>query len=210
VGVSLAVAGPAGALLGALAVPLAEAVILRERRVTLTSMHWARYSGISPSSIRPRSMRGPRTGKAGCSYCPPPLRPHSRPQVDSKIKALRRVVAEAVHDDARIDYAVIMVSALSELGAPHIRVLATMVRDIDSRPPTSLRVGERAWRASQLKEAMPELADTLLPIMMTLVRTAMVRDALPATEDNLSWAFTPFAEDCLNLPCRGGRNIVTL
>jgi hypothetical protein len=115
-----------------------------------------------------------------------------------KIRGLARVLAENLHDDARVDLCSLVVAALAELEPPHVRVLHTFVHEVPTFTSPRISTESDAWPCAQLKERLPNLADAIMPIIATLVRTGMLTEASSSEKDNLSWVVTRFGINCLN------------
>src|SRR5258707_283007 len=121
-------------------------------------------------------------------------------RMERKVRALARLVAEGVRDEARIDDAAIMVAALSELDVPHVQVLQVMVRDSDGRQPSRSGdpVAEGAWLTSQLEAHLPHLVPAIGAIGSVLARNGTATDS-GHWGDGLDapWAVTAFGVHCL-------------
>lgn len=114
----------------------------------------------------------------------------------AKVRTFSRLLSEAIIDDARLDVSTLIVQALAELEAPHIRVLHAMVHDaapILPGPP----VAEGAWRMKALAVHLPHLRGGFLPLMRVLDRNGLAQEGLPAAEDDPAWRLTDFGRDCL-------------
>jgi len=91
-----------------------------------------------------------------------------------KVRALAAVLRENIDDDAKLDLASLIVTALTDLEAPHIRVLHAMLdgprcpREAEDQYPPGV------WGLFGLRLRFPGLASGLSSIMATLERQAMV------------------------------------
>jgi hypothetical protein len=129
---------------------------------------------------------------------------------EHKLRTFTSVLADGLQDDARLDMNQLVLAAVRELDAPHLRVLDTMgtvlrndtdrKRDLDAWSPWLLEVhGHKG------------LAEGLVPILVTLERTACVRQAAPENWEELStgersWMITPFGTRCLDFIRRTGES----
>jgi hypothetical protein len=95
----------------------------------------------------------------------------TRTGLEQKRQALARVIAAAVLDDAHVDEATLVVHALRDLDAPHIRALERMRRAEDSVQRqdgvTRLNDAEVTQAVRQVSDAEPDAVNT------TLVRTGV-------------------------------------
>jgi len=87
------------------------------------------------------------------------------------------VLAENLHDNARLDLCSLVIAALAELEPPHVRVLHTFVHEAPPVTSPLTSTESDAWHCAQLKERLPNLADGIMPIIATLVRTGVLTEA---------------------------------
>lgn len=197
-GIGLAAGGPFGAIVGAASVPIIELVALRERR-SYRNMEFliemvTELCGVSAEEFAAWAQeRDERLFLATSA-----LQAAYDTKVESKIRGLARVLAENVQDDARLDLSSLVVAALGELEAPHIRVLHTLVHEVPPATSQNIRTEDDAWHCAQLKEHLPNLADGIMPLIATLFRTGMITEGISSEKDNLSWEITRFGINCLN------------
>ena len=121
-----------------------------------------------------------------------------RPRCRSCGRGLAKVLAENLHDNARLDLCSLVIVALAELEPPHVRVLHTFVHEAPPVTSPLTSTESDAWHCAQLKERLPNLADGIMPIIATLVRTGVLTEASSSENDNLSWEVTRFGLNCLN------------
>ncbi|MGA4731926.1 hypothetical protein ACPB67_31275 [Micromonospora taraxaci] len=197
VGVGLAVAGPAGALGAALIKPALELVAVRDRRgirnVERLVEAITESTGLSAEEIEAwaKSKDGRlmlTTGAIQAAY---------GTMYDHKVAALAAVLTENLQDDARLDLGILIVTALADLEAAHVRVLDAIVDgSLPSRPDGADQFPGVALQ-SQLEEQFPNLAVGIVPLMSALVRHGLAEDRLAHADDNAAWAVTPFGRSCL-------------
>lgn len=196
-GVGLAVGGPVGALIGAAAAPAMELLILRQKRgvenIDLLIEMAAELCGLSPDEFalwaRSKESRVLLTTSA--------MHAAIDAQSELKIRALARVLAENVHDDARIDLAGLAVTGLAELEPPHVQVLHTLVHHVPQQDQETQQ-DDPGWECTALKSHLPGLADAIMPIIAVLSRTGMVTESPNSSNRRLSWAATRFGIVCMN------------
>ena len=95
----------------------------------------------------------------------------TRTGLEQKRKALARVVAAAVLDDAQVDEATLVVQALRDLDAPHIRALERMRRAEDS---VQRQDGVTRLNDADVTNAVRQVADAEVDaVNTTLVRTGV-------------------------------------
>jgi hypothetical protein len=83
-----------------------------------------------------------------------------------KRKALCRVLAEGIKDEALIDVSNLLAEAFRDIEAPHLRLLEHMAQ----RPPDDTR----AWGPEDLAEQLPGLADGVAPLLASLQRAGCI------------------------------------
>lgn len=136
---------------------------------------------------------------------------------DDKLHALARSLAAGVGDDAHVDPEMLAIAALTDMEAPHIKVLRHLAAEA-RRDPLSERVWHRSWSAIALRRELPEVAVVLAPVLATLQRHALIEelsdlaDALDKRDKererrrNSTWKppptkvrVTAFGQHCLDL-----------
>lgn len=80
----------------------------------------------------------------------------------AKVSALARVLKENLVDDAKIDLAILIVAALSDLDSPHLRVLRAMKLDEPIRL-VSEEFAEGVWPLSGLRKRFLRSPRACLP-----------------------------------------------
>ncbi|MBQ0994694.1 hypothetical protein KBX08_32040 [Micromonospora sp. H61] len=197
VGIGLAVAGPVGALGAALLKPALELVTVRDRRglrnVERLVEAVTESVGLSADEFEAwaKSKDGRlmlTTGAIQAAYST---------MCEHKVKALAAVLTENLQDDAHLDLGVLVVAALADLEAAHVRVLDAMVNG--PLPPRPEGTTDKPGVAlqSQLGEQFPHLAAGVVPIMATLVRHGLADNRVARDDGNAAWAVTPFGCHCL-------------
>ncbi|MFY1651571.1 hypothetical protein ACN27J_11850 [Solwaraspora sp. WMMB762] len=200
VGLGLAIAGPAGALIAGAIKPVVELVSIRERRGLRNAEILAEVAmevtGLSAEEFTAwASARDDRTmlftSAVQAAYSS---------MAKNKVDALSRVLRNTLGDDDKLDLAIVIVAALEDLEPAHVRVLSAMVND-DPVRLTSERFVDDAWPLSGLKVRFPSFAAGLAPIMAGLERHGIVNGGgLAATAPDGSsdpvWSVTEFGKIC--------------
>lgn len=94
-----------------------------------------------------------------------------------KVRALGRALASAFDDEARVDLEVLTVAALTDMEAPHVKVLRRMK---EARSATYVRTSGPcrtplyAWPMADLQRLVPEAGDALGPVLATLGRHHLI------------------------------------
>jgi hypothetical protein len=193
----LALGGPLGAVAGAITPPMLELLISRESKglanIALLESNVTDLSGLSSADVASWA----RETDGRLHLVTTAMHAAYMTAVRQKIGALARVVADNIQDDAKIDCSWLVVAALAQIEAPHIRVLHAMVHDTPPDPPAGLIVAEGAWCQSQLAAQLPGLRSGIVPIATTLMATGMIDEGLAADDDNRAWSATSFGIACL-------------
>lgn len=102
-----------------------------------------------------------------------------------KWRALGRSLANGLTDDALVDPELLIVAALADIEAPHIKVLRHVAEEW---PPVwtlagpqsftreAAQPGEPVWSAKDLGAALPELGIVLEPVIATLIRHGLLTE----------------------------------
>ncbi|WP_200215210.1 hypothetical protein [Micromonospora coerulea] len=107
------------------------------------------------------------------------------------------MLTENLQDDARLDLGILIINALADLEAAHVRVLDAIAGgSLPRRPDRAERLPGVALQ-SQLEEQFPNLAAGIVPLMPALVRHGLAEDRLAHADDNAAWAVTLFGRGCL-------------
>jgi hypothetical protein len=199
--VGLAVGGPAGAVVGSVVAPAAEMVAARERKgalnIGLLVRTLSELTGVSAEGLEAWA----RESSGRLQLVTSAMQAAYGTMVDEKVRGLSRVLANVLEDDARLEYGQLVVDALAELDASHIRVLHAMVREDAPASGSAGSIAAGGWCRSQLQTHLPHLAKGVGPIASVLERTGMITEGRAADPDdegeNLSWVLTPFGVDCL-------------
>jgi hypothetical protein len=197
VGIGTLVGGVPGALVGAAAVPLLELVALRDQSAIRNTDRLGQMvtdlSGLTVEQVaawaRERDDRLVLTTAA--------VHAAFNAATEEKIAALARVLAENLQDDARLDVGLLIVQAISDMAAAHVRVLHAVVR---AELPTAegFELGPDVFAQSQLESRFPNLAPGILPILATLERHGLVSEGIGVAEGNRAWSVTEFGRRCLS------------
>ncbi|WP_157744729.1 hypothetical protein [Micromonospora viridifaciens] len=126
-----------------------------------------------------------------------------RTAVPEKIGALGRVLANAVHDTAKVDEELLVVRALAQIEAPHISLLALLADE----PPLKVVQGHEArvlgWTPDQIASRLPGHSEVLDPLLVTLQSSGLIEAAGSDTTwdgsrlGDQEWAATRFGRLCL-------------
>lgn len=137
---------------------------------------------------------------------------------EDKLQALARSLAMAAEDDALVDPEMLVVAALTDMEAPHIKVLRIMATGA-SRRRIHGRRNHASYALRGLEHELPEVAGLMAPVLSTLLRHGLVSEEndLRASLDrrdrdrarfggNSSWQprpplyrVTDFGDHCLDL-----------
>ncbi len=102
---------------------------------------------------------------------------------EDKLRALARSLAMAAKDDALVDPELLVIAALTDMEAPHIKVLRTMAAAASRR-----NINGRRTHASHplraLEFELPEVAAVMSPVLATLLRHGLVSEE---SEDLRAW-----------------------
>lgn len=118
---------------------------------------------------------------------------------EAHIEGLARVLAESIHDDARLDLAPLYVSALRDLEPAHVRVLNSMASDINAADDfEGKEVGSSGeWATEHLATKHEHLSDGLHAILATLDRVGCIARGNSRFGGAVWWGVTPFGHGCL-------------
>jgi len=178
----LAIAGPVGAVVGAIVGPSIPEFIKtleeRQRRAGQSAdrmLSWtAELTGMSPAELHTWAVHDDeRLGLLAAT-----VQAALATLDQAKLRTLAHVLSEAVEDDAKLDLSALMTRTLGDLEPPHIRVLRAMCKETSPLPASGESLAEGAWMLSTLEQRFPHLSGGLLPIMATLNRHALVHEGL--------------------------------
>jgi hypothetical protein len=183
----LAVGGTTGTVVGSVVGPAAEMVAVRERKgalnIGLLVRTLSELTGVSAEGLEAWARES--TGRL--QLVTSAMQAAYGTIIDEKVRGLSRVLATVLEDDAQLEYGQLVVDALADLDAAHVRVLHAIVHD--SAPGARYR--------SHLQAHLPDLARGVEPVAAVLERTGMITAALAADPDDPAWMSTPFGVDCL-------------
>ncbi|MGK5442142.1 hypothetical protein ACSNN7_10005 [Micromonospora sp. URMC 105] len=115
---------------------------------------------------------------------------------EGKIRALAAVLRDSIYDDAQLDLGALIVAAMSDLEAPHIRILNALV---NVNPGNNYKGPfKNPWHDSDLENHFPQLGAGITPIMATLQRHGLAREASTLEIVGKGWLVTNFGHECLD------------
>lgn len=132
----------------------------------------------------------------------------SRSLDDQKIDLLARIFVSGVRDSAKVDEANILIEALRQLEAPHLRVLTVLAepgphlvsgRPTEDRPRTSENMARiRTWRVEDILAMDPGLRRAFDALIARLYALGLVYDEGSGRLDyEPLWFLTPFGRTCV-------------
>lgn len=197
VGLGLAVAGPVGALVAAAIKPALELVAVRESR-GLRQIEQLVEAVIEATGLSPEEFEAWAKSTDGrLMLSTSAIQAAYNTTYDRKVTALAAVLSENLEDDAQLDLGILVVTALADLEAAHVRVLdAVMGSSLPPRPDGGEHMPGVVVQ-SQLERYFPNLSAGITPIMATLVRHGIAEDRLAHDDDNAAWGLTSFGRCCL-------------
>jgi hypothetical protein len=202
VGLGLAIAGPAGALIAGAIKPVVELVAIREGRGIRNAESLA-VAAMEATGLSADEFTAWASAKDGRTMLfTSALEAGFNTMAENKVAALAKVLRNNLGDDDKLDLAIVIVAALEDLGPPHVQVLNAMVNDEPIRL-TSESFAEGAWPLSGLKVKFPAFAPGLPPIMAGLEHHGIVDGggwAATASEGGPDpvWSATEFGKLCLD------------
>ena len=120
-----------------------------------------------------------------------------------KRRALAAVLANAASggDDAAVEHGILLLPALTELDAPHIRFLSA-IEPARRRPASAGDDAEFGWKLEQVTARDPSLQSVVLPLLQSLIALGLVENAtggLTFLDSAKSYALSPLGEEMLAL-----------
>jgi hypothetical protein len=207
VGAGILVGGPFGAVLGAIATPVLELVIRRGNRRSAENVNRVLEDAAKDADMSADEMvdvigRDDRYLAVSAAAVQAAMTTLD----DAKVAALARVLGEALQDEARLDVSWLLIRALADLEAPHVRILRTMATELCPPVDSAVALRPGIWRLKALQGRLPQLEHGLDPIMATLERHGAVwGKGLAAAADDPVWSLTGFGRGCLRLLEERGR-----
>jgi hypothetical protein len=201
VGIGLAIAGPAGALIAGAIKPVVELVAIREGR-GLRNAEVLALAAMDATGLSPEDFTAWVSVKEGRTMLfTSALEAAFSTMNKNKVDALAKVLHSNIGNDDRLDVGIIIVAALADMESPHIQVLHAMVHDQPIRL-TIEKFAEGAWPLSGLRVKFPSFAVGLLPIMSGLERHGLVDGKgwaakAPDGRSDPVWKVTDFGRACL-------------
>jgi hypothetical protein len=197
-GFGLAIGGPFGALVAAAIKPALELVALRERR-GLDNIERVIESVTESTGLAPDELAAwARSTDGRLMLTTNVIQTAYNTLYEVKVAALATVLVENLRDDARLNIGAVIVAALADLEATHVRVLHAIDKeDLPPRPDDLDHVYGVAIQC-QLEAYFPNLAPGILPIMATLERHALVGEGVAHDDENRAWYITSFGRHCLS------------
>lgn len=99
----------------------------------------------------------------------------ARTTLPDKIPALARVLATGLQADTKVDEALILAAALSDLEAPHVLVLSTIaVHPTSPIAATAPSTGAPGWNSTQLATHLPGTKLVLSALVQVLVAHGLI------------------------------------
>lgn len=198
VGLGYAVGGPVGALVAAAIKPALELVAVRERRglrnIEKIVESVTEATGLSPDEFAAWA----NSADGRLMLITSAIQAAYNTLYEQKVAALARVLTENLRDDARLDIGILIVAALADLEAMHVRVLHSMEKQDLPRLPKGEHHRPGGAAQSQLEQHFPNLASGILPIVAALERHGLVTEGLAYDRDNRAWRVTAFGRHCLS------------
>jgi hypothetical protein len=117
-----------------------------------------------------------------------------------RVEALAVVMSEALLDDAKLDLAPLLISALAELGPAHIRVLTLLDEGENVGEPEAQghgQMGGDEWATDHLSRELPMLEDGMDHLLAQLNRVGCITIGKNRLDGGSWWTVTPFGNTCL-------------
>jgi hypothetical protein len=206
--VGLALGGPEGALAGAAVEPVlaqvvSETLTRRRQRAGRALAVAATEVGTTPEALLQQILANERLLDLAAAV----VAAASETMLEAKIRALGRALASGVlaHDEAVVDKQRFLVDTLTELDAPHVRVLTQLSVEHEDYWPTIYAPGQEGahgWSAGDLAAELPGVAPVLQPVLHGLASRALVTDTGQGTwgyrgVESQRWVLTDFGKSCL-------------
>ncbi len=173
--VGLVMGGPAGAIAGAVAGPALEhlakeALALRYRRGERAYEQAANEARLTPEELLGRILADEHLLDLAADV----VAAASQTHLDAKIRVLGRALAAGVlaADGAVVDEQRLIVGMLADLEVPHVRVLAQLLKQNESRDIVRrTETGEvrTTWPYGDLGKALPGFERVVEPVMAVLI-----------------------------------------
>lgn len=120
---------------------------------------------------------------------------------EDKRGALAKVVALGARDDARLDYAELLLAMLDGLEAPHVKALQVIAEPYEH--DDSGAVGRGGWTNQDLVAALPGLQEAIDLIVVNLESRGFIRNSAAGTwggiEGMVMWNSTPAGDAVMTL-----------
>ena len=120
---------------------------------------------------------------------------------EQKVRALGRVLQANLHDEAKVDDSILVLRALRDLEAPHIRVVRSMMyTDLDGTPLKGTQIlGLLRWTPEDIGNRHPQIGVLLIfNVISTLERHGLITKVPSVSQTADSYVPTGFAMTCLN------------
>lgn len=197
VGLGLAIGGPVGALVAATIKPTLELIALRERR-GLDNIERVVESVTESTGLSPDELAAWASSTDGrLMLTTNVIQTAYNTLYEAKVAALVTVLVANLRDEAQLDISAVIVGTLADLEATHVRVLHAIDREDLPRRVDDLEHVPGVALQSQLEAYFPNLALGILPIMATLERHKLVKEAIAHADDDYAWRVTSFGRRCL-------------
>jgi hypothetical protein len=143
-------------------------------------------SGLEPETLGERLARD----EPALSLTAETVEAAIRTAVPEKIGALGRVLANAAHDNAKVDAERLVVRALAQIEAPHIGLLDLLAGE----PPAKVVQGHEAralgWTPDEIADRLPGHTGVLDPLLVALQSSGLIEAVGSVT----TWDGSPFAD----------------
>lgn len=129
-----------------------------------------------------------------------------RSNLDAKVRALGRVLADGVRDGGNVDEAFALAAALGDLDAVHVLVLTFLadnpIPSVEVRRRKEENVEPQGWERSELVDALPEYASLAVQVVAVLARHGLISDVRGLTWGTVGpavYRLAPLGMRCLFL-----------
>lgn len=199
---------PVGALAGSVTAEATEAIVSllqqRRERVQRFADEAAAAAGAQMEEVIQQAAADART----LEMLARSVEAASRSLDDQKIDLLARIFVSAVRDPARVDEANILIEALRQIEAPHLRVLAVLAepgphlvpgRATEDGPRTPENMARiPTWRVEDILSVDPGLRGAFDALIAKLYALGLVYDEGSGRLDYKPlWLLTPFGRGCV-------------
>jgi hypothetical protein len=202
VGLGLAIAGPAGALMAGAIKPVVELVAVREGR-GLRNAEFLAQAAMEELGLSAEEFAEWAKDKEGrLLLFTSAVEAAFNTISDNKVQALAKVFRNNLGSDDKLDLGTVIVAALNDFSPAHIKVLHGMTYDEPIRLTTG-KFADGVWPLSGLKVKFPSLAIGMQPILSGLERHGAAFGGgfgarSPEGKSESVWSVTDFGRTCLD------------